>query len=68
MGQAGALNAIVLDGCTLRLAVPDGNLARGLRFEHSCTDSFADQLRNAAPRPCGGPAQCVELFLVEINR
>src|SRR5262249_35171017 len=61
------VNAIVFDRRTLRLAVPDGNRACGLRLEHDLSDRFADQLRDTAPRPGRGHAQRVEFFLSEVN-
>src|SRR5436190_22157828 len=51
------VDAIVIDGRTLWLAVPDTNRACGPRLKHNLADSFADQLRDAAPRPRGGLAQ-----------
>ena len=50
----------------LWLAVPDSNRTHGLRFEHDLADCVADQLRDAAPRPRGGLAQSVKLFLAEV--
>jgi hypothetical protein len=50
------VNAIVFDGHPLRLAVPNGNRACGLRLQHDLSDRFADQRRDtappSAPRPC----------------
>jgi hypothetical protein len=61
------VNAIVIDGRTLWLAVPDSNRTGGPWLEHNLADCFADQLRDAASRPRGGFAQGIELFLAEVN-
>src|SRR6266404_965670 len=61
------VNAIMFDGRTLGLAIPDGNRACGLRLEHGLSDRFADQLRDTAPRACRGHAQRVEFFLPQVN-
>jgi hypothetical protein len=53
------VNAIVFDGRTLRLAVPDGNRACGLSLEHNLSDRIADELRDTAPRARRGHAQRV---------
>src|SRR5215467_15390706 len=69
------VNAIVFDGPTLRLAVPDGNWDCGLGLEHDLSDRIADELCDTAPRarrghaqrdlPCGGKLgslPCVSLY------
>jgi len=61
------VNAIVFDGCTLGLAIPDGNWACGLGLEHDLSDRVADEFRDTAPRARRGHAQCVEFFLAEVN-
>src|SRR5436190_19407324 len=60
------MNAIVLDGGTLWLAVPDRNRTCGRRLEHNLADGVAHQLGNAASRPCSSFAQCVKLLLAKI--
>jgi len=61
------VNAIVFNGRTLWVAIPDGNMARGLRLEHGVSDRFSDQLRDTATRARRGRAQRVEFFLPEVN-
>jgi hypothetical protein len=61
------VDAIVVDGRTLWLAVPDSNRTCGPWFEHDLADCVADQLCDAAPRPRGGLAQGIKLFLAEVD-
>ena len=62
------MDAIVVDGRTLWLAVPDSDRTCSPWFEHDFADCIADQLCDAAPRPRGGLAQLIKLFLAEVNR
>ena len=61
------MDAIVFDGRTLWLAVPDSDRTRGPWFEHDFADCVADQLCDAASRPRGGLPQGIKLFLAEVN-
>src|SRR5206468_2636688 len=61
------VNAVVLEGRTLRLAVPDGNRTCGLRLDHDLADSVANQLSDATPRARSGLAQRRKLFLAKVN-
>src|SRR5207302_9264721 len=61
------VNAIVIDGCPLRIAVPDGNGACSLRLEHDLADRVAHKLGDASPRPGRSLAQGVEFFLAQIS-
>src|SRR5205807_10516860 len=61
------VNAIVLDRRTPWLTVPDSNRPCGRRLEHNLADCVANQVGDAAPRPRGGLAQRIELFLAEVN-
>src|SRR5271167_2032344 len=68
LGASGlVVNAIVFDGHPLWFTVPDGNRSYGLRLEHDRADCITDQRGDAAPRPRGGLAQRVKLFLAEVN-
>jgi hypothetical protein len=61
------VNAIVFNGRTLRLAVPDGNRACGLRLEHVLSDRPPDQLCDTSARARRGHAQRVKFFLPKVN-
>ena len=61
------MNAVVCDGCTLRLAVPDGNWTCGLGREHDFSDRVADELCDTAPRARRGDAQGVKFLFAEVN-
>ena len=61
------MDAIVVEGRTLWRAVPDSNRTCSPWFEHDLADCVADQLCDAAPRPRGGLAQGIKLFLAEVD-
>jgi hypothetical protein len=61
------VDAIVIDGRTLSLAVPDSNRTCSPWFEYDVADRIADQHCDAARRPQGGLAQSAKLFLSKVN-
>lgn len=61
------MNAVVIDGSPLWLAVPDRDRTRSPGLEDDLVDRVADQLGDAASRQGGGLAQCVEFLLAEVH-
>lgn len=61
------MNAIVFDSRVPWFSVSESNRSYGLRPQNDLADRITDQLADAAPRPRGGLAQRVKLFLAEVN-
>lgn len=61
------MNAVVLNGCSLWLAVPQCSRTCRAWLEHHLANRVSDQPSDASPRPSGGLPQDLELSLAKIN-
>ena len=61
------VNAVVIAGRTLGLAVPERHGTYRIGLENDLSDCVADDLGDAAAQARGGLAQGVEFFLAKIN-
>ena len=61
------VNAVVIAGRTLGLAVPERHGTYRIGLENDLSDCVADDLGDAAARARSGLAQGVEFFLAKIN-
>jgi hypothetical protein len=61
------MDAVVLNGCSLWLPVPQCNRTCRAWLEHDLANRVSDQVSDASPRPSGGLPQGLELFLAKIN-